>query len=356
MGINETLRDLAVRHQILLYRLATGTATQVNALLKAVEADLIAQIAKYDPTQDGGGYSKQRLNKMLAAIKKINAANYAEVQDYLGSHLLDLAKYEADFQAKILNQELPGDWPLDQPSVANLESIVSSQPFQGRVLSDWVAGMEAGRLDRISQALNIGLVEGETIGQIAKRIAGTKALGYSDGALETSRRSAEALARTAVNYVTNAAKEAVFEKNPDVIAKVMWVSVLDSRTTPICQSRDGKVYLVGQGPRPPAHINCRSVITPITKSWRALGIPIDEISPGTRASVNGQVPATLTYGEWLKNQPLADIQEALGVTKAKLFLDGGLTVDKFVDRTGHAYTLDELRVRDAEAFRKAGLD
>jgi hypothetical protein len=50
--VNEALRDLNIRHQIQLHRLASGTAAQVNELLAAVEDDLVAQIAKYDPTTE----------------------------------------------------------------------------------------------------------------------------------------------------------------------------------------------------------------------------------------------------------------------------------------------------------------
>jgi hypothetical protein len=67
--VNEALRDLNIRHQIQLHRLASGTAAQVNELLAAVEDDLVAQIAKYDPTTDGG-YSKARLEKMLPQLRK----------------------------------------------------------------------------------------------------------------------------------------------------------------------------------------------------------------------------------------------------------------------------------------------
>jgi hypothetical protein len=65
--INEILRDLNIRHQIQLHRLASGTAAQVNELLAAVEDDLVAQIAKYDPTADGG-YSKARLSASASVL------------------------------------------------------------------------------------------------------------------------------------------------------------------------------------------------------------------------------------------------------------------------------------------------
>lgn len=44
--------------------------------------------------------------------------------------------------------------------------------------------------------------------------------------------------------------------------KYKWNSVIDSRTSEICFSRNGKVYEYGKGPLPPAHIRCRSSVSP----------------------------------------------------------------------------------------------
>lgn len=93
----------------------------------------------------------------------------------------------------------------------------------------------------------------------------------------------------------------------------------------------------------------------MTKSFRDLGIDIDELSPGTRASMDGQVPADTTYGQWLKRQSAARQDDVLGPTRGALFRRGGLTIDKFADERGRELTLAELRERDAEAFSRAGL-
>jgi len=101
--------------------------------------------------------------------------------------------------------------------------------------------------------------------------------------------------------------------------------------------------------------NCRSSTTPVTKSFKELGLNIKDYPASTRASMDGQVAAGVNYGQWLKRQPVAVQNEVLGVQKAKLFRKGDLSIDKFVDSRGNAYTLDELRRRESAAFEKAGL-
>jgi hypothetical protein len=63
----------------------------------------------------------------------------------------------------------------------------------------------------------------------------------------------------------------------------------------------------------------------------------------------------MTYGEWLRKRSRAEVEDIMGKTKAKLFLDGNLPLDRFVSRQGDELTIAELKKRDAEAFRRAGL-
>lgn len=110
-----------------------------------------------------------------------------------------------------------------------------------------------------------------------------------------------------------------------------------------CQALDGKFYEIGEGPQPPAHINCRSVRVPVLKSWRELGIDMDELPPSTRASMNGQVPDDLTYGDWLKKQPVDIQDEVMGIERARLFRESGEPITKFINSEGKYYTLEQLR-------------
>jgi hypothetical protein len=58
--------------------------------------------------------------------------------------------------------------------------------------------------------------------------------------------------------------------------------------------------------------------------------------------MNGQVPSTMTYGEWLTEQTTELQNEALGIGKAQLFRDGKINVSDFVNNEGRILTLKEL--------------
>jgi len=69
--------------------------------------------------------------------------------------------------------------------------------------------------------------------------------------------------------------------------------------------------------------------------------------------MDGDEPGNITYGQWLKKQPRGFVEDTLGPTRAKLFLDGKLPIDRFTDRRGGELTLDQLKDRDSAAWRKA---
>lgn len=356
MALNDTILDAQVRHSIGLHRLATGIIGKIITLLDSVDDDLYDAIKKRDPFATTGQWSYNRIKLLLEDVRTINKEAYQLVNKELSKQLKDLAAYESGYQLELFDNVIPVKLRFRQPTTEQLIAAVTDDPFEGALLSEWTNGLEDGRYTRLRNAIRISFTTGETVDQMIKRVRGTPSLKFKDGVLAVSRRSAETLVRTAVNHVSIAARQLVYEANSNMIKGIQWVSVLDQRTTPICRARDGKVYPVNEGPRPPAHLNCRSTTVPVVKSWKDLGVDIDEAPEGTRASMDGQVAAKLTYGDWLRRQSVETQNEVMGVAKATLFRKGDLSMDRFVDQTGRAYTLDELKARESEAWKKAGLD
>jgi hypothetical protein len=111
-------------------------------------------------------------------------------------------------------------------------------------------------------------------------------------------------------------------------------------------------YLQGPGR---IHFCCRSTETLVVKSWRQLGIEADEMDAGTRASMDGQVPAGITYNDWLLSQSFTRQVQVLGETRARLIRDGGMRPNEFYTDKGEWLTLEQLREYDSKAFEAAGL-
>jgi hypothetical protein len=83
----------------------------------------------------------------------------------------------------------------------------------------------------------------------------------------------------------------------------------------------------------------------------------------TRASIGDggaqQVRADLSYYDWLKQQPAAFQDKAIGPVRAKLFREGGLSIERFselqLDRNFAPLTLVEMKKLEPLAFEKAGV-
>lgn len=79
------------------------------------------------------------------------------------------------------------------------------------------------------------------------------------------------------------------------------------------------------------------------KSFRELGLDIDEIEPGTRSSMDGQVSSGTTFNEWLKGKSPQFQKDYLGAGRYELYKDGKITLSQLVNQQGRTLSLAELR-------------
>lgn len=323
----------AIRHQIYLQRYNTAVVRKMIALLNRNDASLIARIQQLDPDS----LTRPRLEAQLEALAEMQARLGQELEAQLKPEVSALAAYEAQWSAQAA-VAIGVRW--DGPTQEQVRAAALSRPFQGvhlrfARLDEHMDELGRRRGALVRDTIRQAFLQGRGVDETVRLLRGTKRLQYRDGILEGSRRGVETIVRTAMNHTASAAREEVYKLNRNLLKQVMWVSVLDSRTTPICRARDGELYDVDNGPRPPAHPNCRSTTVPVFKGEDA--------------------PEKTTYAEWLAKQDSEFVTDLLGDTKAKLFREGDLSLSKFVDASGKEYTIEQLRAREAEAFKKAGL-
>lgn len=355
MSANEILLEAATDHAVDMTRYNNGVVRRIIALLNRTDSDLFAQIQSALSRLPPESFTVERLDALLADVRRINELAYDQLQFGLKGELKDLANYESGYQLSLFQSVLPVQVSVAAISVEQTYSAALSRPMQSRLLSEWAKSIEADKMTRIRDALRMGYVEGQTIQQMVTRLRGTRARGYEDGLIEIDRRNCASVVRTATAHMASFTRQRFYEQNQSLIKGEKYTATIDGRTTIRCASLDGQVFKPGTGPMPPLHWNCRSVRTPILKSWRELGVDLEELPPTTRASLDGAIPEDMSYQQWLKKQSAARQDDILGVAKGKLFRDGGLPLTKFVDRAGKEYTIDQLRAKNAAAFAKAGL-
>lgn len=340
---NEILLDRSIRHGIFLERLKRKEAQSIiNFITRTLIPDLRKQLSKLEGIATRGQNVNpsrvRRINAILTSLDATVDRSIAAAEARTSKSMTAIAKAEAQWQLSVLKAAIPTGLELEFiiPAPALLRGIVSTSPFRGRFLKEWFSAVAASTKAQARSVINIGIAEGQSVSRMQRRMRSVTGL---------TQRHAATIVRTAVNHVTNRSNEIVYSENKDVIKGIQYIATLDSRTTEICASLDGQVFPINEGPRPPQHHQCRSRTSPVMKSWKELGIDLKEAPPGTRASMNGQVPATLTYPKWLKTQSVKVQNEALGVGRAKLFREGKVSFDRFLDN-GRPLSLREVLKRE----------
>lgn len=354
---NDTLVDLYIERAVDLLRLEAGTRNKVLAILADLEGELVAALAKVDPTGVGSiSAQRKRLEKLLEATRAAIRAGYRDASKLMAAEIREIIDQEAVWTGHAINRAIDFEFVTGGLTRAGLETIASDVLIQGAASSDWWSRQAQDLQNRFTDQMRLGIAAGETNTDLIARVRGKAG---QPGVMDISENSATRLVRTSVQAAANAGREAMYAKNDDIIASLAWHATLDTRTSTWCITRDGHHYSNDDEHKPKdggppwlqgpgkIHWNCRSTSVPVLKSWRDLGIDMDEIPQTTRASMDGQVPAKTTFEAWLKKQSAARQDTVLGATIADLWRRGKLNFRDLLDQSGRPLTTEQLREKAA---------
>lgn len=351
---NEFL-DQFIRHQGFIQRLASSEANNFDDFIKRADK-IIRDILN---AQGDTISSKRVMNQVIKQLSEELSPVYDEFSELLISNLEEIAVNESQWTVGAMMDGVEGE--LRTPSSTQVIAAAFSRPMTTgqteELLRPFMRTFSSFQTKKVQNAIRTGFFEGQTISDMVRAIRGTREQKFKDGILATTTRSAKIITRTAVNHISNEAKNQVYNANSRFLEGVEWSSVLDNRTSSICRIRDGIVYPVDSGPRPPAHPSCRSQIIPKVKSEFTLFRGNE-----TRASkgADGPKPTQATnYYTWLRTQPAAFQDEILGTTKGKIFRNAGLDTDEFRKLVSNSFdeplTIAQMRAKEPEIFARVGL-
>lgn len=292
-------------------------------------------------------FQRNRLTALLVDINGLATAAFGDISTQSIYGAQQLAATEASFSVKLFNKATTVDAGWTLPASGQLVAAVAGSHMATGVnssitMEDAFRAFGAAKTKQIGQIISDGVTLGDTTATISGKVSQT---------INTlTRRQLDSLVRTVTNHAASVARGQVYEANSDLLEGYQWVATLDGRTTLICGSRDGEVYIVGVGPMPPAHWGCRSTTIPKLKPEYDVGAEIGGKRSARSADGSREESANITYGGWLRKQPPEFVDEALGVERSRLFRAGKLPIDKFVDPTGRVYTLAQLERMNPIAF------
>ncbi len=341
------------RQSIDLNRYSNRLAREIVTNYNDVILDLTNKLAVIDEVNSPA--TTARIRSMLMQFKESLEGWSVEGTKYMSDQLQSLAVFQTDFVANELQKVLPvgaanvntvqvsGDFarslvytdptrinvftlPTLESQVQRTFSLTAAKGSvitlpSGEVVEKAFRGIASSQADFIAREIRVGVTEGESTSKIAKRLRGRLQFGSNQEmtaraqslaggtGIKLANNQVRTIVRTSVNQVQTMASQAVYSANQDVTTKYEYVATLDSKTTALCGSLDGKTFKYGEGPMPPQHFNCRSTTVPV--------IDDDDLRrrfPDTRPSSVGRVSQDESYPDWLNKNPSMQT-EALGNKK-----------------------------------------
>lgn len=294
--------DAFLRHQINVERYKNYNVQQSLRVINEVKSRFAAQLVRTgkDKLSD---LTKREFNQFLREFNK----NYTEIMGkYEKAQLAEFKKFfKADFgEIKNLFTKLGGS-TYRGLSADKLWAKMLNAPASGIGIEpkNLFSVFSTSAQNKMVAAIKIGYVDNLTPVEIMRTISGTSAAKFRDGLINRFESQLSTTVQTYIQQMTNFLLNSV---GGALHESYQWVAILDGATTAICRSRDGHIYLYGDGPTPPAHYNCRSFIVPVIIS---------------------AVKDMPTLFGWLKAQPSIIQDEVLGKRQGQALRAGELKAD-----------------------------
>jgi len=344
MQTGERLKDLIILSRQIAhhYQLEDYTDEALKPVLKALEVgrkELIEQIGWRDFRLPAGHEDEllESLSDMTFGIQNKLTGDIVESASVAGQ-----ASYKEYGDILSFKGKLTDTVGFNFVSVApaQLKAMVLETPMGGRLLTDWVGRTFEGAIAaEMDTSILTGYLKGEGIEKIVNRLT---------GAFDIIKRDAESLTRTYIADANNSAAKSVYDANSDIVDAEEWCATLEFNSVPgrgtcmSCGLLDGRVFKLDEPHvRPPKHPNCRCFMLCKTKSYRDLGLNIDELKDAARPYTTRDGKKILKAGQFDGN--FEDFFNSKGVTfqkglvgpnRLRLMKEGKVEFSDLVDDAG----------------------
>lgn len=251
--------DIYTLHQGYLESYKDTVALEEESVIDEVVSALVLALIRMG-YERLGDVPKRRLNAFLAEFTKSISKELDAQQD----DILEIVKRFISVENRLLSRIVTRT--TSEIAIANTKSLVgmvmnSDIANAGVTIAALFKLTSADVIARLRQQVKIAAANNMTLQELINSLVGTKSNNYRDGVVSTLKRKLHTNINSAFQHAAGIISYELMRRVSD---KYTWIAILDSRTTQICRSRNGQVYTFGEGPRPPAHWNCRSFIVPVS--------------------------------------------------------------------------------------------
>lgn len=295
LDINKRLYDLAIRQAIYVDRVKAAQFLEFNNVMNDLNVELskILFRTKYK-TLDA--LTKSELGVLIASLRNSQSKIYnnyvtkiiAQLEQFMKDSLYlnqisissilngsELSK-EGSIRYIIENQQKDNSFLFGLSSVTGNDDLLWSKiknqpiPANGNLPEALILGFTAAASASVERLIQIGYANRYTFQE-------TFDLAFSkdnpSGGIELSKILINQN-NSVIDTVFGDVHSLVYGGVASVLfSAYVWHSIMDSRTSDVCRSRNDNVYRFGKGPLPPAHYRCRSVIAAIYGAFNGDMLP-----------------------------------------------------------------------------------
>jgi hypothetical protein len=365
-NLPQRLSDKLTERDVMLLRLAAGDSARLEVEINALSEELIRRLIRSDPTTVGKGVGQDRLDTVIAGSLPVIRDVYKALYDSIRAQLLDVMADEAAFMPVAVGQSLGVSERTAKVLVgesvkrSTMREIIDNRVITANAndaerLRGFFEREAASHHKRFTGALRQAFSQDENLSQMLSRLKQVT---------EIVAREADAVIRTGYNHVVSNLRIEMMQRNSVLFRGAIWISRLDSRTSVRCMGLSqgqwdlntgrplatSPIQIKFPGP-PPAHVNCRSQLHPMT--WNAEQIEANgddrvrqamaSLTDEQRRLLSADPPADESYSEWLRRQSAEVQNNVLGPTRRKLWLDGKIELIDLVTQKGRPLTLKQLQ-------------
>jgi SPP1 gp7 family putative phage head morphogenesis protein len=281
------LFDIVVRRQIYIEGLKHAKANEWSARLADLRRELATRLNAV--SEDLGDMTRTAIRKLIVDLKTIAKTKFDAwltdlidwLQQFVGDDYDMLARLFRPHADDVAQRELDDD-KRDHWAAFVAVPLAAT----GTLPLPFLLALAPSAMVKLDRAVTAAWVQQQKRDELKRAIVGVSNMNTNDIVAQLERAAVGAT-NTVIQHFGNQTANSLGAK---IAGFYEWVSVLDNKTTEICISRDGNRYPYGQGPIPPAHINCRSTIVPV-------GLDDPETSN--------------SFAEWVASQPFDFVKDAL---------------------------------------------
>ena len=302
--------DPFVRHQVYVEGYKNGETASVDATVDEISA-VVLLLANKLGVNNLGELTKRQLQSFVTDVKTKVKDIFNAAADVTMNNIGQFLSADVSVTGQMLETtsgKSIGYGAINLPWSAVADTPIANIGIEPNAL---VSATLAAILAEITAKIKAGYADSQDLRDFTRAIVGTASLNHKDGlAIKLRRRWATAI-QTIIQHVTSTV---AFRLQSLVSNTYTWCSILDSRTSEICRERNGQVYEYRNGPRPPAHWNCRSFTLPVTI------VALEEMP---------------TFYTWISRQPARIQDDVLGPTRGRELRKGTVRADDLpgFDRT-----------------------